>query len=429
RGQLMTNEEFERLLSHVGELISVNSFFSTSICSGIARQFLGDCTVNHVDKKYVLFKIDANPEVLINVDAQDQIKKSFAYISDIAGNEDEREVLFMFGSIFRLEKIYCEDSDVSQVWNVELTLCSESNNDLKDAFASMKREFGGDSAGSIEEATLNSFANILYEMDKLDLADKFFRRLNRELPLTDTLNRARCYHNIATVAMKQHNFDESLLWLNKTLKIYESSPHPLIGVTYLAIGNVYYSKKQFNRALQSYKMALKVFWQDHGEQHYLTATCYLDMGNLHYVQKHLKEAHDLYRKALLIEQNRDSLNLPSVYNNLANVLDDLGDIQEAVNCYEKALNIRQKLLPSDHPLLASSYHNLGMAYGKCGKFKEADQCYEQEDEIMRQHPELVVDQIKYKCPRCHQRVYVSSTFGFLKGSTCFTCRKQQCSIL
>ncbi|CAF4848778.1 unnamed protein product, partial [Rotaria sp. Silwood2] len=112
-------------------------------------------------------------------------------------------------------------------------------------------------------------------------------------------------------------------------------------------------------------MALKVFWQDHGEQHYLTATCYLDMGNLHYVQKHLKEAHDLYRKALLIEQNRDSLNLPSVYNNLANVLDDLGDIQEAVNCYEKALNIRQKLLPSDHPLLASSYHNLGMAYGKC----------------------------------------------------------------
>jgi tetratricopeptide (TPR) repeat protein len=286
----------------------------------------------------------------------------------------------------------------------------------------MQREYEGESVGSIEEATLNSFATVLYEMNKLDLANKFFRRQNRELPLDDTFNRARCYHNIGVVAFKQKHFDESLKWLEKALNMFKSSPNPKIAATYLCIGNVYQGKKHFDRALEFYRPALEVSLKDYGEQHYIVAHCYQNMANVYYVQKHFEEARELYMKALRIEQNRVSPNLAFIYNNLGNLLDDIDETKEAIEYYEKALDIRKNLLPSDHPLIASTYKNLGIIYSKIGNLTEADICYEKEQTIMG---DRVTHKINYKCPRCHQRVYVTSTFAFLQGRTCLKCRRKR----
>lgn len=91
RGQLMSNDELKFLRVAVGQFISINSFFSTTVNRDIALFFLGDSTIiNNLQR--ILFEIDADPHL-------DGIKP-FANISLVSYCPDEEEILMMIGSVF-----------------------------------------------------------------------------------------------------------------------------------------------------------------------------------------------------------------------------------------------------------------------------------------------------------------------------------------
>ncbi|CAF2958422.1 unnamed protein product [Rotaria sp. Silwood2] len=199
RSQLMTKNELEDLKQSIGEFISVNSFLSTSMKRSIAVFLAGD-TTEQTYMERVFFEIDADPKIAIS--------QPFADISTLS-DFDESEVLFMVGSIFRLNSISCK---ADQVWIIRMTLCSGDEHDFKDVLAHMKKQNGSG------PTNLRTFGKVLWEMGKLGLAEKYYNRLLTELSLNDLVI-SNVYEDLAQITSQKGDFDISMQWRQKSLAV------------------------------------------------------------------------------------------------------------------------------------------------------------------------------------------------------------------
>ena len=213
RSQLMSTEEIRNLKQHINQLISVNSFFSTTRERDTALFLLGNPT-SQVDLERVLFEIDADPKIITT--------KPFADISGQSYFPSESEVLFMLGSIFRLENIHCNDEGI---WIMRMTLCNDNDHDLKQVLMHMKQQIGDG------ETNLRILGKILWKMGILNLAEKYFNRLLKELPLNDPLL-GTVYKDLGELASLKKDYDMSMHWHQKSLEFHQQnqvSPHFNIG--------------------------------------------------------------------------------------------------------------------------------------------------------------------------------------------------------
>ncbi|CAF2065521.1 unnamed protein product [Rotaria magnacalcarata] len=205
RSQKMSSDELTILQQSIDQFISVNSFFSTSTDYQKAVSFLDDADKSS-NLERVLFEIDADPAVVT--------AKPFADVSPFSDYPDESEVLFMLGSIFRLESI---NRNNDQIWIIRMTLCRDDEHHLKHFFDSKKQEIGSG------ETNLQTLGKLLWKMGKNDLAKKYFCRLLEELPPNDPSLRS-LYDNLADLASQAGNFEESLVWHSKSLAFYRDNP-------------------------------------------------------------------------------------------------------------------------------------------------------------------------------------------------------------
>ncbi|CAF3799121.1 unnamed protein product [Rotaria sp. Silwood1] len=129
RSQMISNDELKTLKESRSQFISVNSFFSTSISYQQALSFLN--VLDDIDNlELVLFEIDVDPNMATT--------KPFADISSHSESNDESEMLFMVGSIFRLNSVSRSSDD--PVWIIRMTLCNENEHDLKQVLMYMKQQ-------------------------------------------------------------------------------------------------------------------------------------------------------------------------------------------------------------------------------------------------------------------------------------------------
>ena len=203
RSQLISIDELNELKQNIGQFISINSFFSTSMDRRTALFFLGD-TTSWIDVKLagVLFEIDADPLMITT--------KPFANIMEHSHFSDEAEVLFMIGSIFRLKNIYYNDND--KVWIIEMALCSDNEFDLKAVFSHIKQQTGNG------KTNLQKLGKLLWEMGKLDLAEEYFKRFLDERPSNGYLLRS-LYEDLGKIASQQSDYDMSMEWYQKSLQV------------------------------------------------------------------------------------------------------------------------------------------------------------------------------------------------------------------
>ncbi|CAF4076836.1 unnamed protein product, partial [Adineta steineri] len=200
RCQLMSNDEINSLKQNIDQFISINSFFSTTDDRSTALFLLGDLTTQ-IDSERVLFEIEADPKVVTT--------KPFANISKHSDFPDESEVLFMIGSIFRLNSI---DHNDDQIWIIKMTLCDDDEHDLKQVLMYMKQQIEN------EEINLRTLGKLLWKMGKLDLAEKYFNRLLQELPSNDPLL-SNLYEDLGELASQTGDYDMSVQWHQKSLAI------------------------------------------------------------------------------------------------------------------------------------------------------------------------------------------------------------------
>ncbi|CAF0961802.1 unnamed protein product [Rotaria sordida] len=202
RSQMISTNELEILKQCRDQFISVNSFFSTSIDKQLALSFL-KLSDDKENLEAVLFQIDADPKMAIT--------KPFADITEYSEYKDEAEVLFMLGSIFRLDSV--NRSKHGQVWIIQMTLCNDDEHNLKQVLMDMKEQFVS------EETNLQKLGKILLEMGKPDLAQHYFIRMLEQLPSNDPL-RIDLYLDLGTLESYAGHLDKSMEWRQKasTLK-------------------------------------------------------------------------------------------------------------------------------------------------------------------------------------------------------------------
>ncbi|CAF1155544.1 unnamed protein product [Adineta steineri] len=196
RCQMISNNELETLKQNCGKFISINSFLSTSFNEQQALAFLNDSDGTE-NLEAILFQIDADPKMAIT--------KPFADITEFSELKGEAEVLFMLGSIFRLDSVKHRKND--KVWIIEMTLCNDEEHDLKQVLIDMKEQFMS------KGINLQTLTKILRGMSQINLARKYFIRLLEQLQLNDPL-RIDLYQDLGELESHAGDLDKKQPPLN-----------------------------------------------------------------------------------------------------------------------------------------------------------------------------------------------------------------------
>ncbi|CAF2771621.1 unnamed protein product [Rotaria sp. Silwood2] len=316
----------------------------------------------------VLFEINADSRVLRSTADNN---RPFAKVAGLSDHENESEVLFMLGSIFRLNQISHKQSlGDATISIIQLTWCSDHDNGLKPLYDDMKKKYDA------EETNLLSLGYLVYRLGKFDMAEKYYRRLLSELP-SNKLSLSALYHNLGMVANMKSDYDMSLEWYQKSLEVLvrtRPSNYIRIGITHNSIGNVHRNKGDYHRALESYNRAVSLFKQAHDENHPIVASFYNNIGIIYYEEKKYVKALDFYEKSFAIRKKHlptDHSDLSGSYNNIGIVHGCLGHYDLALEHYNRSLEISLKSLPDQHPVIAMIYKNIGLVYEHKDELEQA----------------------------------------------------------
>ncbi|UJR19165.1 hypothetical protein I4U23_022295 [Adineta vaga] len=351
RGQFMSSSEMKRLKNSVGNLITTNALFSTTHDYKVATWFCSN------DSEYglgVIFEIEINS-------ALDKIKP-FADLTPV--NFQEKEVLFMEGTIFKLDDVCFNEA--TKIWNVKLRLCFHNDEQLEALMNHMIDQ------SKSKEVNLYLFGNILRNIGLLHDAKKYYN-LFLEESSDDHDDKLRCYYSIGIVADEEGNYEESLNVYKKALQIgkksFSNKNHSDIAEIYYNMAIVYHKTKDNQKALNFVTKALTEFKRVYGKNSLEVARCYNIIGHVYQSTRNYSKSHDYYQKALPILQDKlppNHLDVGRCQCSLGNIDLILKKFDLALEKYDIALVIYKKSCPEQHIDVAIVLENMGLAYEKKG---------------------------------------------------------------
>ncbi|CAF1113254.1 unnamed protein product [Didymodactylos carnosus] len=367
RGQRLSAGEVEKMKLSIGQCICMNSFFSTSLNRNTALQFIKS-NVN-----------SSMPSVLFDIEVNTRLKetKPFASTKHLSYYRREEEVLFMLGSVFRLETIKFDNID--NLWTIQLVLCSENGHEFNKVFDYMKSEMD-------KETDLLSLGHLLNKMGQFDKAKKYFYRVLDELNInisaqhsgkTDEKKKIpydsdpripHCYHALGNIANSQGDYDVAEFLLKTALGLQSKSYNNnriSFAVTSSCMGSVYIRKNNFDLALEKFNQSLDIFSKTIGQDHTYTATVYANIGNIYRLQKKFDLAKQNLDKSLEIKLKilpDDHPDIAIAYTGIGALHSDKLEYRMALFNFKKALYIQQQSLPKYHKHIGKTYQSIGDAY-------------------------------------------------------------------
>ncbi|CAF2792622.1 unnamed protein product [Rotaria sp. Silwood2] len=348
RSQSISEDEFRGLSNSIGKLISMSSFFSTTLDAKKALDFVDPAD----DLRQIFFEIDADPRI--------KGVKPFAEVTAQSAHPEEREVLMSVGSIYRILDVSRVDD---KVWTIKMRLCGEDENNMRSTLEHMKKE----NLAEGHELKRLLFATRLIQMNKLDEAERHLIHLYNTLP-HDHKDILALYSKLGDLAFEKDDLVASLKWYQKALKRKSETLKPNdtnLAESYNSIGNVYARQNAFKEAHESYAKALEIWKQAFGEEHLAIATSLSNIGNVYNQEKRYAEAFQCHNKALMIRKKFR----PSDHPDVAASLNNLGLIclcnsrwQEALQYFEQSLAIKEKSLSYQHPSIGSTWESMAFVY-------------------------------------------------------------------
>jgi len=354
--QLISKEEFEILNQSIGQFISINTFLSTTPDRQQALSIFQDYqTSNNIFK--VLFEIDTNPQYH-NI-------YPFADITSLSYNSNIKQILFMIGTIFRIENHSRDDKNGIII--ISLTRYT------KPIFDNLKNEY------ITNKKTLLSFGHLLFKLNRYDDAEKCYYHLIKNFP-DDHKTIPLCYHALGNLASNRDDYDTSLEWHEKSLDIKKntlSEYDPSLAYSYNSIAAVYHQIGDYQHALELYKQALDIWKKEYNDNHLSVAICYNNIGLVYEEIEKYSEALDCYQQVLNIRQKilpNDHIELGNIYQNLGTIYQSLGQFDLALKYFNQSLLIFEK---SGHPNIATIHKNIRIIYEKQSQFQDALSNYQQ----------------------------------------------------
>jgi len=384
RSYLMSNEEIQLFKNSLGEFLSINGFFTTNFHRQQTISYLNNPDITS-DHEKVLFEIFADPQI--------DSTKPFCNITPLSYYSNEEQLMFSLGTIFQLQSIHQQDEGKDRIWIIRMKLSTDKHRQLKSSFEYIKNQYCS------EEINLLSFGKVLRKMSKYDEAEKFYRRLLKELPY-DHPDIVDCHYGLGIVLDEKGDYESSLEWHQKSLEIKKQTlkgDNPSIGYSYNSIANVYQKQGDYKKALEYYNKTLSIWRKIFGENHPDVAMCLNNMGCLYENEKKYSEALECHQKALAIKNihlPNDHFNLSATHNNLASVYGNIGQLDLALEHFNISLKIKTKSLPVNHPEIALTLKNIGLIYEMKGDFSQAKSFYEKSATMRRHnlsstHPDVI----------------------------------------
>ena len=354
RGQLMATNELHALRNAIGELVSMKSFWSTSISREVALFFLGDRSVNDGECR-VLFEIDVDPHTFDKDNTQ-----PFADISLHSQFVHESEILFMCGSIFRLANIFCNSDGL---WVVQMTLCDDRTSDVKHLLEGMKTPK--------KKTDFHTVGDVLKDMGKFDLAEKYLLHSLNELPVN------HISIGFVYISLVEIWETKNIHWLEKSIQfIQDNEPTDSlrVGQTRNLIGEIHRLKGDYNQALNSYHMALAILGPISTLNYVSIGTVYDGICRVYQAQNNYPEALVFAEKSLAIRkeyflENHREVSISYYLIGMTHLHLDHSDL--ALENFEQSLKIKQKSLPPFHLEIGSIYHKMSLIYEKKNQFDQA----------------------------------------------------------
>ncbi|CAF1451560.1 unnamed protein product [Rotaria sordida] len=347
RGQVISEQELDRIKHSVGSLISTNGFFSTTLVKIVAINFLQQAKRH--DLQQILFEIKADSSLKSVV---------FADVEELSRIKGEHEVLFGIGAVFKIE---CVDfSKEMKCWLVQMAATDEGMENLQGYTDATKKQYEDTEIAII-------FGRLLTEMNELAKAMKYFNLLLIKAE-KDSLTEADVLNEMGFIFYCRHERSSALEHYTRAYEIRKTrlhSNHPKIAHSFMNIVDVYDLARNYKKVLEYNKRALDIYRVNYGEgDHIAIAKTLSNLGKAYYGQKR--------------------------------------DFDSALDCFTQTLEMRRRLLPQEHADIAHALWDIGYLYyvykGKDDYESAFDLCDKKLTELRKEFGEVhpTIGQLLYQ---------------------------------
>ena len=349
RGQSLSTNDFNKLKSTRGGLLSFNSFVSTSTKRKVSLKFATESSAKD-GAVGVLFVLTIDPALT---------STPFADISQFSYfDEEEGEVLFSMHSVFRIARVEGLDKQ-GRLWEVQLTLTADDDPQLRLLTERMNEEVQGCTGWK-------RICSLLISVGQVGKAEELYLTLLEQAP--NDSDRGHYNHQLGYIRADQGDYQEALSYYEKCLDMRQKTlpaNHPSLATSYNNIGSVYDSMGEYSKALSYYEKCLDMQKKTLPANHPSLATSYNNIGSVYDHMGEYSKALSYYEKCLDMRQKTLPANRPDLATSLGcigSVYYNMGEYSKALTYYEKCLDMEKKTLPANHPDLATSLrlHGIGV---------------------------------------------------------------------
>ncbi len=382
QSEIMSDGQVQQLKNFNGKIIAIKSFFSTNLDRDKALSYTADYSLSNGDKR-ILFIIEADPQI--------ENVKPFAKIGSILNNNDQNDVLFMIGSLFKITEI---EDEKDGIINIKLTLCeNDDTSKCKELCNQLQLKYIDEKG----ETDIIGFGQYVFDLGKSfneknvsDSGEKIIRSSLEKLS-DDDRDRLRCYDTLGYIELSNKNFDESLEWYKKSFDMrkekFQANDLDLAG-SYQNLAIVSLEKGDHTQALE-YLQKLSTIWkQSYDDDCLYLIFCYTNMGTIYEKENDLKQALSCYYRTLAImikHDYSDDACYAALYNNLGNVCTNLKQYPLALGFFNTSLEIKSRVyLTSSPTIVAKTYQSIGFVYESMNNVPQARTNLEKAADIYRQ---------------------------------------------
>lgn len=372
-GELIKDEDFPKFKLVEGTIIAMKSFYFTTLNEKNASCFIRELP----GMKGVWYDIEADPEI--------QGVKPFIKTNSFPDLNDENGVIFMIGSLFKINEIRVNEKGVTIV---KMVLCANEYNDpFKDRLNNTHEEKDpiGYAQLQCDMAQVFGYQQILNKAD--EILQKFMKK---EIP-DDHSDRFRYLDTLGKIYFGERDFDSSLNCHQQSLemkkKILQANDPNLIE-SYNNIATVYIAKRNNTQALEAFQQSLKISKDIYGDDPPKLVPYYYEFAKIYESDGNFKEAlsyHSQIYSSLLKCYNVDDVNLAGCYNNIGKTYFSLGQYPLALGYYETSLKIKLDNPDCFPPVsIALAHRGLASIYKQMGNFDQARTHFENSVKIYRE---------------------------------------------
>ncbi|CAF4627222.1 unnamed protein product [Rotaria sp. Silwood2] len=352
--------ELQIIRENIGQLIFLNSFISTSLEYEMATAFSlsGDPSGEHI-----LFHITVD-KTIIN-------PKPFADISTVSQFVEEKEVLFMAGSIFEIKNVtFCESS---HVWIIKLHLCNDNAYELNDVYQEDKTIVS-------DQKSPFSLAAALLRMNLFDKAEKYYQQLldnGSVIDISSSDLTIHCFWRLINVARNRGDFDIAFAYSRLAIEQSPDRPellyrsHKYISLNYLEIHSI-------SEALEYQMKALEIQQNINDTKDQFADTLF-NIGFIYFSQiiPNIDSALDYFFQALNIYKEWNT------YDEIIRCLNAIDEIylnkkqkELALNYFLQALQVIDEHFPSYLPYRFNSFEHIAETYASMHDYIQAMKYYD-----------------------------------------------------